>query len=98
MSVPLPTNILAEDTREIIKEAECVALVVSSAEVPALARVMRECATVRNILVMDGCVPDPAAASLHAWGRSALPWQTDVTTATVLDCFSACRFQGVQLP
>ena len=53
--MPLPTNILAEDTREIIREAECVALVISAAEVPALARVMRDCATVRNIFVMDGC-------------------------------------------
>jgi hypothetical protein len=56
VSVPLPTNILAEDIKEVIKEAECVALMLSLAEAPALARVVRECSTLRNIIIMDGCV------------------------------------------
>ena len=53
MTVPLPTNILAEDIREIIKEAECAALVVSLREVPGLAPIIASCPTVRNVIIMD---------------------------------------------
>ena len=51
--MPLPTNILAEDIREIIKEAECAALVVSLREVPALAPIVGACHTVRKVIIMD---------------------------------------------
>lgn len=52
MSVPLPTNIVAEDVREIIRDAECAALVISLQEVPALAGVLAACTSIRTIIVM----------------------------------------------
>ena len=55
MTVPLPTNILAEDICEIIQEAECAALVLSLQEVSALAGVLGACTSVRNIIVMGRC-------------------------------------------
>jgi fatty acid CoA ligase FadD9 len=53
--VPLPTNILAEDVAAIIDEAEAACLTVSAAELPALAPVIGQCTTVRNVVVIDRC-------------------------------------------
>ncbi len=52
VSVPLPTNIAAEDVLDIMADADCVALVVSLQEVPALAGVLEGCATLRSVIVM----------------------------------------------
>ena len=65
MTVPLPTNILAEDIREIINEAECAALVVSLREVPALAPLVASCPTVRSVIIMDRCRTVTAAPRKH---------------------------------
>lgn len=52
VAVPLPTNIMAEDVCEIIKDAECAALVISVQEVPAVAGVLAACTSIRTIIVM----------------------------------------------
>ena len=54
--VPLPTNILAEDVRAIIDEAEVRCLMVSAEELAAIAPVIGGCASVKAVIVMDRCV------------------------------------------
>jgi acyl-coenzyme A synthetase/AMP-(fatty) acid ligase len=51
--VPLPTNILAEDVAAIMNEAEVACLMLSSGELAALAPVIGQCTTVRNVVVFD---------------------------------------------
>ncbi|BDA45159.1 Carboxylic acid reductase [Coccomyxa sp. Obi] len=65
VTVPLPTNIMAEDVCEIIKDAECAALVISLQEVPALARVLAACTSIRTIIVMGS--GSSAAARVEAF-------------------------------
>ena len=52
MTVPLPTNIVAEDILDIMKEAECAALMVSVQEAPALANVIGGVTSLRSVIVM----------------------------------------------
>ena len=90
MTVPLPTNILAEDIREIIREAECAALVVSLREVPALAPIVGACHTVRSVIIMDRCRAALAVPCTYA----KYPSQQSSTAAALptIDpsCFLAC--------
>ena len=52
-SVPLPTNIQAEDIVKIINEAELTCLVCSLAELGNLAALVGGCETVETFIVMD---------------------------------------------
>ena len=52
-SVPLPTNIQAEDIVKIINEAELTCLVCSLAELGNLAALVGGCETVKTFIVMD---------------------------------------------
>ena len=52
-TVPLPTNIQAEDIVKIINEAELTCLVCSLAELGNLAALVGGCETVKTFIVMD---------------------------------------------
>lgn len=52
-TVPLPTNIQAEDIVKIINEAELSCLICSLAELPNLAPLVGGCETVKTFVVMD---------------------------------------------
>lgn len=52
-TVPLPTNIQAEDIVKIINEAELTCLICSLGELPNLAPLVGGCETVKNFIVMD---------------------------------------------
>ena len=52
-TVPLPTNIQAEDIVKIINEAELTCLTCSVGELPNLAPLVGGCKTVKTFVVMD---------------------------------------------
>ena len=52
-TVPLPTNIQAEDIVKISNEAQLTCLTCSLGELPSLAPVMCNCKTVKTFVVMD---------------------------------------------
>ena len=63
-TVPLPTNIQAEDIVKIINEAELTCLVCSLGELPNLASLVGGCATVKTFVVMD--LPSNVDPDTHA--------------------------------
>lgn len=52
-TVPLPTNIQAEDIVKIINEAQLTCLTCSLGELPNLAHLVGDCETVKTFVVMD---------------------------------------------
>ena len=63
-TVPLPTNIQAEDIVKIINEAELTCLICSIGELPGLVSLVGGCETVKTFVVMD--LPSTIDPEIHA--------------------------------
>ncbi|BDA50881.1 Carboxylic acid reductase [Coccomyxa sp. Obi] len=78
--VPLPTNILAEDVRVIIMEAEVRCLMLSAQELIAVAAIIKDCACVRAVVVMDNSTDEVTSSGAYAEMQANLPEGCKLTT------------------
>jgi len=88
-SVPLPTNIQAEDIVKIVNEAEITCLICSLAELPNLASLVGGCKTVKTFVVMD--LPSRIDSDTKALMKKARADTTHVVHAALAECLAGHR-------